>query len=601
MATFAQNLPEPPASARSAVGDHATAEDSLGFSSYVEAVAAFLTSKETRPPLTMSIEGEWGSGKSSFMLQLEKVITGPSRREAFLSAAPPAWGGQAREGSLFEALKKAWEVRRPPVIRFNAWRHDKQDALWAAFALAVSKRLRQRIGFWRGLWADLCLLLSRLDGLRGWLELLLAVVSVGMLLLSLYALGHDVYRNGLGHFSGVVKHLLGEKEVPSIYGRSLASEAAFHGSWLGALLLACAGLVKFQEQVKLPIAIDLKKYLATPDYKGHSAFIESFHEDFARLVRAYARQDRVFVFIDDLDRCDVPRAAELMQAINLMISDAGNLVFILGMDREKVAAGLTQKYKDLLPYLPEYTSGLVSNNPVIFGYGYLEKFIQLTFTLPVMAGEDALEKFLNALVPSPARPPWRKAVSTYWTDRLRAMWVRDRTDTAFEEFTDPELLQSATRVPNPFGAMRAERRVARLRLRIAQDSAVVHEAVRMASPLFGNNPRRLKQFLSTYRLALALTDSQGILTAEPHRDGVTMQQLAKFVALTMKFPDLRAALAAKPTLLADLEEAEPGFQASDLETSPHLRWLQSSLVRDVLKYGVSHHPEPLPSAWVPWA
>jgi hypothetical protein len=56
------------------VGDQSTGDDTLGFTPYVTAVAEFLTNAQTKPPLTMSIEGKWGSGKSSFMEQLQKKI-----------------------------------------------------------------------------------------------------------------------------------------------------------------------------------------------------------------------------------------------------------------------------------------------------------------------------------------------------------------------------------------------------------------------------------------------------------------------------------------------------------------------------------------------
>jgi hypothetical protein len=36
-------------------------------------------------------------------------------------------------------------------------------------------------------------------------------------------------------------------------------------------------------------------------------------------VKTYAEGSRVYVFVDDLDRCEVPKAAELMQALNLLI------------------------------------------------------------------------------------------------------------------------------------------------------------------------------------------------------------------------------------------------------------------------------------------
>jgi predicted KAP-like P-loop ATPase len=46
------------------VSDQAAARDALGFAPYVTAMAEFLTNPQTKPPLTLSVEGEWGSGKS---------------------------------------------------------------------------------------------------------------------------------------------------------------------------------------------------------------------------------------------------------------------------------------------------------------------------------------------------------------------------------------------------------------------------------------------------------------------------------------------------------------------------------------------------------
>jgi hypothetical protein len=56
------------------IGDQPATDDALGFTPYVVAIAEFLTHPDTKPPLTISIEGEWGSGKSSFMKQLEAEI-----------------------------------------------------------------------------------------------------------------------------------------------------------------------------------------------------------------------------------------------------------------------------------------------------------------------------------------------------------------------------------------------------------------------------------------------------------------------------------------------------------------------------------------------
>src|SRR5256885_2378092 len=89
--------------------------DALGFDPYVDAVANFLTDDSTKPPLTMSIEGEWGSGKSSFMKLLREKLRGKKQRS----------------------------------IEFNAWRHDKADSLWSAFAVQLNRKLAKDLPFSR--------------------------------------------------------------------------------------------------------------------------------------------------------------------------------------------------------------------------------------------------------------------------------------------------------------------------------------------------------------------------------------------------------------------------------------------------------------------
>jgi KAP-like P-loop domain-containing protein len=317
--------------AANAVGDQPTSEDSLGFGPYVDAITAFLTSAGTQPPLTMSIEGEWGSGKSSFMLQLEKAIRGPSRSDVFMQKLPQSMGGLGVPGSLKDAAGSWVKQRQQITIRFNAWRHDKQDALWAAFALKFTKSLRKEVGFfmrWKG---DISLFFKRLKGLRGWAELALLFFTLTCFVLGGTGLYSFVKAHRPTEIRKIISNLTVDPHTPpqkpdqKNEPEQLSSAYEFllsHGKWGALLALALAGFFKLK-QLKIPLSINLEKYLSKPDYEGHVAFIESFHEDFTRLVEAYAKKRRIFVFIDDLDRADVPRAAELMQAINLMIGDAG--------------------------------------------------------------------------------------------------------------------------------------------------------------------------------------------------------------------------------------------------------------------------------------
>jgi KAP family P-loop domain len=85
-------------------GDSPASLDTLGFKAYVESVARFLESRSTRPPLTTSIEGEWGTGKSSFMKQLQKRLCGVSRMAFKENVAAQRIGGSKCSAGLGRSL-----------------------------------------------------------------------------------------------------------------------------------------------------------------------------------------------------------------------------------------------------------------------------------------------------------------------------------------------------------------------------------------------------------------------------------------------------------------------------------------------------------------
>jgi hypothetical protein len=110
---------------------------------------------------------------------------------------------------------------------------------------------------------------------------------------------------------------------------------------------------KLAELVGNPLQLHLTNYIRDPKYETRTTFIETFHSDFELLIRTYAEGQRVFVFVDDLDRCEIPKAADLMQAINLLISDSAPVFYILGLDREKIAAGLVLTFGITVTYLAQ--------------------------------------------------------------------------------------------------------------------------------------------------------------------------------------------------------------------------------------------------------
>jgi len=131
------------------------------------------------------------------------------------------------------------------------------------------------------------------------------------------------------------------------------------------------------------------------------------------------------VFVDDLDRCDVPRAADLMQALSMLIADDSRVTFIFGMDREKVAAGIAFKFKEVIPYLrPGASDADKTLEHLRYGHEFLEKFLQIVFPLPATSPE-ALQRFVDGLgvvAPTPRYTSWlvrqwRELSVDFWGNR----------------------------------------------------------------------------------------------------------------------------------------------------------------------------------------
>jgi hypothetical protein len=447
--------------AQSGVDDQAVplSKDTLGFQPYVDAVFNFLYSDNTQPPFTMSIEGEWGTGKSSFMLQLR------------------------------ERLLEKKEIS----IDFNAWRHDNPQTMWSSFALEFVNKLARTKPWYERVWCFVRLYFKNFEVMKALPVLLLRLVLLSCFI---YLLWFLLKSENLS----MIVNLLTKKDVEGTDVQSLIHAAG----WWGFAIFAAFLLKKLADVLGNPIAIDLSKFNSAPNYAASSSFIETFHEDMRETVQIMTgKKKKVFVFIDDLDRAEVPKAAELMQGLNMMMSSSSKLIFIIGMDREKVAAGIAAKYKDLIPYLnPTAESSSTQGNilrALDFGFNFLEKFIQLAFRIPSPSPES-IRVFLDSL--------------------------------------------NGTR---PVSTSLADEKVAPVRIvKAGDDSEEFKATVRLISPFLDNNPRRIKQFVNAFRLKAHICYQTGLLQK------ITIPQLGKFVAIITQWPDIVVDLVRYPKLLAQL-------------------------------------------------
>lgn len=557
------------------VSDQAANQDALGFEPYVTAIAQFLTSPQTKPPLTLSVEGEWGSGKSSFMRQLQAEI---------------------------EQIERSKNKPAPKVVWFNAWRHDKVEALWAAFALEFLRqisRTRTPNEVLPTVWRHWKLFWMRLNWRENWQDFA-RIVSLslffGSLALTLPALFFTIGLRGVNEFSEeIVCRLSPENQTENEDSDSKASSnpqqacpdsgslsegilnllllvGGFAGSATGVLTL----LLKLREIVGDP-KNDLKQYLESPDYEGQVAFIEQFHEDFEKIVSAYAgKGNKVYVFIDDLDRCELTKAGELMQGLNLLISNDPHLIFILGMDREKVAAGIALKQKDVLPYLPDASAmlktseqdSLTASKALEYGYAFIEKFIQLPFQVPQPA-EANLETFLESILDlkqkvnkertEPAKGP---NVLALLRERINSMMGRRQTSPLVGS-------TSKTRPNRQDLAVHPSQNNLQSIIDEELKSDNLKEIGVMVAPALDYNPRRLKLFINSIRLKAYIAQNTGYRLKEDDESSqfITLEQLGKFTAISLKWHLLMMALKQDSQLLKSLQQYALDRKASIKEPS----------------------------------
>jgi hypothetical protein len=531
----------------SSVGDQAAAHDSLGFKLYVEALADFLLAENTRPPLTFSVEGTWGSGKSSFMLQLKNRIR----------AVSPA----------------------SKTIDFNAWKYDKQEELWAAFALNLALSLRRQTRWPKRFWGDIKLYFIRIKGWSEGFKLLCFAAAWLLIFVGLTVSAYTLARASDDHRAALVKQTLDFATSPASSSHTAEKPAALPREnsaveksglhpvhyWLAnsslwtAVVLIIGLIWKIPDSFRKRLfSTQIEQYIDKPDYKGKAAFLDTFSKDFARTLRAYSgkKGSKIFVFIDDLDRCEAPKAADLMQSINLMIGEGNSLIFILGLDRAKVAASIGFKFREMIPYLQPSES--VAANPLMvreFGDSFLEKFIQLSFRLPISSNEEQAHKFIDSLLVDPDAPV---GVTQSTVDKEEEAKLRSR---------EP------------------------IRIESGPESQRIRDVVMMVRETLDHSPRRIKNFLNSFRLSLYIASAQGLMDIdrETGEADVTPERLGKFLALTNRYPELFSVAVKNRKFLGDLERAltMDEFEMGGTEK----QWLRRAGVKNLLSYsppGLQH-------------
>jgi hypothetical protein len=267
-----------------------------------------------------------------------------------------------------------------------------------------------------------------------------------------------------------------------------------------------------------------------PDYSSELGFIHHVVADLKRVFETLQGKKMV-IFIDDLDRCSPQKVAEVMEGINLFLAgDFRQCMFILGMDTDMVAAALESAHESIIRNLP-------ADSSIPIGWRFMDKFVTIPFIIPPAEKSD-LEKYANELLQAEEK------------DKISDEKVISRIGDLFKDlinYSEEDLVEQFSNVAKDIPeemVMQAKDDVL-FKYRIEKLETItknfnnknpeIRSRIVTMATKFSDNPRDLKRFINVYRLQYFLREAQ---VARGLRNVVSLQQLQRWVFLTMKWPEV---------------------------------------------------------------
>jgi HEAT repeat protein len=118
-------------------------------------------------------------------------------------------------------------------------------------------------------------------------------------------------------------------------------------------------------------------------FKSSTEIKSTLRQDFEDVIDECLRdRGRLVIFIDDLDRCLPEKTIEILEVVKLFL-DVPKCIFVIGVEKGVIERGIEVRYKSKEQELP------------ISGQDYIEKIIQVPFTLPPIREEDMADFIEN--------------------------------------------------------------------------------------------------------------------------------------------------------------------------------------------------------------
>lgn len=301
------------------------AEDRLGLSSYITALSEYISNAET--PTTIAIQGDWGTGKTSFMNAIRNEVCVPEEK--------------LKEAKSSDSTQDSAHYDNKPfyAISLNVWEHSMLRNSNEAVELIIKSILTELKAILPASCEDehnQIATLIELSNLRAFAQSaasLFETISIGC---------------NTGILAIIVNYLMSEKTQEKL---------------------------KFLKNLKFLQNLKFMQKRAHSDNNEDLFMPAKFKQEISKVIQAClnsknGKQRKGFViFIDDLDRIDPESAVSILDMLKNFF-DVDHCIFVLAIDYNVVVQGLKSKLGEL------------DDNDERTYQSYFDKIIQLSFNVP---------------------------------------------------------------------------------------------------------------------------------------------------------------------------------------------------------------------------
>ena len=320
--------------------------DLLEMNKHAKALADYIVSIE-RLPFTVGIFGEWGEGKTTMVNFLQHHLK--SARFISFSAWPFTTSQKLWRALIFQIAKELCGIKAPS---------EKSDAGGSSDnpSTGNSDRLSDFLtgDFFRKR-TDFELLVRELD-------------STDYGKISQRSPGSQMTQDEL---------------VSTVFSGAL--------SLIGAVSPLVAGVQNLFRLQPASSSGDSNEIKLEDSLSQDSQALTKFQRIFNKMLEQKAPNERVYVFIDDLDRAQPDVALDIMESVRIALAEATRCVFIIAVDERLIAQGLRLRYKEL--FARERSLAITTK-----GQEYLEKIIQFRTRVPPRTPEQT-QRLISAEFP----------------------------------------------------------------------------------------------------------------------------------------------------------------------------------------------------------